>query len=246
MDSFLCNICGKSNAYSGERFEREQASCSHCGSNVRIRGLLHALSMELFGLPMPVPDFPHVKSLRGLGMSDSNPYAGTLSEKFDYRNTYFDREPRFDIVNPDPHEFGSLDFLISSEVFEHVLPPVETAFANALKLLKESGVLVFTVPYSVEATSLEHYPDLHEFGFAQVGQKLVMVNRTADGKLQVFEDPVFHVGCSGEAVEAREFNETALRELISRTGFTSYRIYSEDYPPFGIVRAESWSLPIAA
>lgn len=227
--------------------DRETASCASCGSNVRTRGLLYALSMELFGTGLILRDFPRIGSVRGLGISDSNDYAALLKQKFDYRNTFYDREPRFDVTQPDERDLGAYDFVTSSEVFEHVLPPAEAAFRNACELLKPCGVLVFTVPYSIEATMAEHYPDANQFGFASVGGELVLVNRTHEGRLQVFEKPVFHYGCSGRALEMREFNETELKRMLIESGFSnSVRVYGEDVPEFGIVHAETWSLPIAA
>ena len=62
---------------------------------------------------------------------------------------------------------------------------------------------------------------------------------------QFFDNLVFHGG-KGSTLEMREFTETSLKALLAGAGFTDIRIYAEDYPPFGIVRAESWSLPIAA
>jgi len=146
--SFVCNLCGVENAYAGETFEREKPSCRGCQSNVRTRGLMAALSIELFGMAMTLPDFPRVKSLRGLGTTDAPQYAKRLAEVFDYRNTYFDREPRFDL-SAVPEESGKYDFLISSDVFEHVRHPVDQAFRNAYQMLKPNGVLVFTVPYEI-------------------------------------------------------------------------------------------------
>ena len=178
MVEFTCNICGASNQCAKEQLTREASTCTACGSNVRTRSLMWLLSMELFGTALVLPDFPRIKSLRGIGMTDWNEYARRLGEKFDYRNTFYNREPKFDITNPPPEEFGRYDFLISSEIFEHVLPPRERAFENAHRLLKPNGVLILTVPYSLEASMLEHYPEIHEFGFAQVGGAMVLVNRT--------------------------------------------------------------------
>ena len=206
MIDFLCNICGAQNRCDPVALTREAVSCITCRSNVRERGLVHALSMELFGLPMTLPEFPHVKSLRGLGTSDSNLYAARVAEKLDYRNTFYDREPRFDLACPPPQDLGGYDFLLSSDVLEHVAPPVEAALANACRILKPDGVLIFTVPYSIEAARSEHYPDLHQFGFAEVGGKLVLVNRTPSGEMQVFEDPVFHRSAAGDSLEMREFS----------------------------------------
>jgi hypothetical protein len=212
---------------------------------VRTRGLLRALSEELFGASVPLDFFPCVKSLRGLGISDSESYAPALREKFDYSNTQFHRAPKFDIGDPDAGESGAYDFLISSEVFEHVVPPVGAAFRNAWRLLKPNGVMIFTAPYSLEATTAEHFPELHEHTVAQLGEQMVLVNRTREGQVQVFENLVFHGG-PGATLEMRKFSEAGLRNLFTAAGFQSVRIFGEDYAPFGIVRNENCSLPLAA
>jgi SAM-dependent methyltransferase len=243
---FICNLCGARNRAETAALTREASTCSACGSSVRTRGLMLALSLELFGVKMTVPEFPRVKSLRGLGASDENQYASQLSQKFDYRNTFYDREPRFDLANPDEHEFGAYDFILSSEVFEHVLPPVERAFESASRLLKPNGVLIMTVPYSLEASMREHYPDLHEFGFATVAGQQVLVNRNRVGEIQVFEKPVFHRSRDESSLEAREFSEHDLLALLRGAGFRDVKIYSESFPEFGIVNSENCSLPIAA
>jgi hypothetical protein len=211
-----------------------------------MRGLLRALSLELFGMNLTLPEFPRVKSLRALGTSDGGQYADALAAKLDYRNTFYDREPRFDIAHPDPAEIGRYDILISSEVFEHVTPPVSTAFEAAFRLLKPTGLLLLTVPYSFEAATAEHFPELHEFGLARVGDRMVVVNRTRDGRTQVFENPIFHISFGSPALEMREFSEKDLHQMLAAAGFTDVRIYSEEYAPYGIVHAEACSLPIAA
>jgi SAM-dependent methyltransferase len=243
---FVCNVCGHPNQSEAVRLDRETPSCSSCASNVRTRGLIHALSMEIFGTSLALPDFPRVKSLRGLGTSDSSQYADRLAAKLDYRNTFHNREPRFDVADPGPEHTGQYDFLISSEVLEHVVPPALGAFENVYRTLKPHGVLVFTVPYSLELTMAEHFPELHEFGLTQLGGRVHLVNRSLDGKVQVFDNLVFHRDGSGASLEMREFNESGLKELLTGAGFQSVRVYTEDYAAFGIVNSESWSLPIVA
>jgi SAM-dependent methyltransferase len=211
-----------------------------------VRGLINALSTELFGVGLALTDFPRIKSMRGLGVSDSNLYALTLGNRFDYRNTFFDREPRFDVTEVDEADFGKYDFIVSSEVFEHVLPPVEKAFRNCRNLLGDTGILVFTMPYSIEPESLEHYPELHRFGFAEVAGETVLVNRTQTGAWQVFERPVFHRGITGDSLEAREMNEDALKLTLVAAGFDEVLIYPATCPQFGIVQTETWSLPVVA
>jgi SAM-dependent methyltransferase len=208
--------------------------------------MLRALSLELFGVALTLDDFPRLKSLRGLGTSDPGQYADRLAQKLDYRNTFYHRPPRFDLIDPPEHELGKYDFIVSSEVFEHVSPPVQQAFCSALRLLKPAGVLVFTVPYSIEASMKEHYPEIHEFGFVRLGERVALVNRTRTGQIQVFDNPVFHIGWGGDALEMREFTEGSLHEMLTASGFQSVKTYTEDDPSFGIVHAEKWSLPIAA
>ncbi len=244
VPEFVCNLCGVKNTWPGGPFEREAAGCGTCGSTLRLRALLGALSLELFGTRLALPGFPRVKSLRGLGTSDSNQYAQRLAEVFDYRNTFYDREPRFDL-GQSPGESGVYDFLLSSDVFEHVAPPLEQAFRNVAGLLKPGGVLVFTVPYEIEE-SAEHFPGLHEYGLAEVGGRTVLVNRTRTGAIQVSEDLVFHRNGAGESLEMRVFSERTLRDALAAAGFQNVKIHSEVYRPFGIVPAESWSLPVAA
>ena len=113
MIEFTCNVCGSRNALS--EFAAEPASCA-CGSNVRTRALIHLLSMELFGHSLILADFPRLKSVRGLGMSDKGCYASILQEKFDYRNTFYDREPQFDFSKPHINLSGTLDFILSAVV----------------------------------------------------------------------------------------------------------------------------------
>src|SRR5262252_566293 len=113
MVSFICNICGAANQ--AQEFHTEPASCA-CGSNVRVRALIHLLSMELFGKTLILAGFPKLKAIRGLGMTDKECYAKLLAEKFDYVNTYYDREPRLDIRERHPDQSGAYDFIISADV----------------------------------------------------------------------------------------------------------------------------------
>ena len=243
---FICNLCGEPNSCDRSEFTREAHNCAVCRSSVRTRSIVHALSMELFGLSLVLPDFPQVRSLRGVGTSDWIGYADRLAQKFDYRNTFFESAPKLDLAHPPEAECGTYDFLISSEVFEHVLPPAANAFNGSARLLKPNGVLVLTVPYSLEPSSLEHYPDLHEFGLAHVGKDVVLVNRTKSGEMQVFENVVFHLAERGNALELRELTECDVRRHLAEAGFAHVQIQTEDYPPFGIFHSETWSLPIIA
>ncbi|MGC9971439.1 MAG: methyltransferase domain-containing protein [Bryobacteraceae bacterium] len=245
MMCFTCNVCSQSEECSEELFEREGGTCSGCGSTVRFRALMHLLSVELFGLDLELEQFPHLKSIRGSGLSDWEGYADVLAEKFDYTNTFLNQEPRFDISMASPARYGQYDFIISAEVFEHVEPPVERVFREACQLLKPHGVLILTVPYSLEATTREHFPELHDYTLAELNGSAILVNRTREGKLEVFDHLVFHGG-PDSMLEMRLFSDTSLKEMLFAAGFREVEICSHSHPAYGIVFRERWGLPVVA
>src|SRR4051794_27475061 len=106
MISFVCNICGQQSTVPS--IEHEPSSCTRtgCRSNVRLRALIHMLSTELFGAGYLLPDLPPMPAIKGLGLSDQESYATRLAKKFDYTNTFFDREPRLDITESHPDRYG--------------------------------------------------------------------------------------------------------------------------------------------
>src|ERR1017187_5534809 len=112
MTDFICNVCGSRNHVA--EFAAEPASCA-CGSIVRTRALIHLLSMELFGRNLILADFARLKSVCALGLADKVCYAAVLQEKFDYRNTYYDREPRFAFSQPHGALAGPLDLVLSAD-----------------------------------------------------------------------------------------------------------------------------------
>ena len=244
MPEFICNVCGSRNQIAEAEFATEPASCA-CGSNVRTRALIHLLSMELFGRSLILADFPRLKSIRALGMSDKPCYASMLQEKFDYQNTFYDREPRLDFSKPHIDLYGTLDFVVSADVLEHVAPPVEATLTEVHRLLKPHGFLVATVPCSAGEVLREHYPDLHEYRVLPLGGAPVLVNRRRDGHLEVTGDLVFHGG-AGATLEMRQFSAAALHQKLLATGFTDVRLFNENVPEFGILFDHDVSQPLIA
>ena len=78
---FECNICGKHCLVAAAELQREIASCKACGSTPRARAIIRALSLELFGQNLVLPDFPVSRGISGLGMTDWEGYAVRLAEK---------------------------------------------------------------------------------------------------------------------------------------------------------------------
>ncbi len=149
------------------------------------------------------------------------------------------------MTKPDPREVGRYDFILSSEVMEHVPPPVERPFDTLSQMLKPDGFLIMTTPYTLDGLTAEHFPSLHEYSLAAPGGKTVLVNRRRDGAIEVFENLVFHGG-HGSTLEVRLFTEPSLRMTLAEAGFREVHFAAENWPEFGVEHSETWSLPIAA
>jgi SAM-dependent methyltransferase len=210
MLSFRCNLCGTTNRAALCALERETPSCRGCGSTVRFRSIVHLLTQALFGRSMVLADMTPRQDIVGIGLSDADAYANPLASKLGYTNTFFHTEPRLDIANAPSDLTGRYDFIIASDVFEHVVPPVSRAFANARRMLRPGGVFVFSVPYGLDGGTVEHFPDLADFRVAEENGRWTLHNRATDGREQVYTDLVFHGG-PGTTLEMRLFSLPALQ-----------------------------------
>ncbi|HEV2773118.1 MAG TPA: methyltransferase domain-containing protein [Thermoleophilaceae bacterium] len=202
------------------------------------------LSTALFGESLKIDDFPYRPDLNGLGLSDSPVYAKRLVTKLPgYRNTSYHDNPRLDITDPPAELDGTLDFLISSEVFEHVAPPAQGAFDNAFRLLRPGGVLVLTVPYVLEGETLERFPHLNRHEVSEFEGRPILINRTREGSWEVFDDLIFHGG-EGATLEMRRFARESVLRHMAEAGFTDVVECSASCARFGVLWDVDWSLPI--
>ena len=200
--------------------------------------------MELFGTSLALPDFPDRPDIKGIGLSDWHGYAARLASKLGYQNTYYDTEPRLDIASVDSFVEGSCHFVIASDVFEHVAPPVSQAFRNLRRLLRQDGVAIFTVPYGKTGRTIEHFPDLHDYAIVEMNGRLVLRNVTKAGVLQIFDTVTFHGG-PGSTLEMREFSEASLIEELHEAGFSTVQTYPARHLEHGIYWPEDWGLAMA-
>ncbi len=129
------------------------------------------------------------RDLAGLGLSDASCYATPLARVFDYENTWFHTEPRVDITRIDPARRGRYDFVVASDVFEHVAPPVARAFDNALAAAQAGSVFVLTVQPA--------HREEHDEGSSPTAPPI--------GRTQTYGDLVFHGG-PGTTLEMRLFS----------------------------------------
>lgn len=243
---FTCNICGAENVgVTPDAMARDAVSCRRCGSSVRLRSVVHLLSLALFGRSLALPAWSVRRDLRGGGLSDWEGYANRLSEKLDYTNTFFHTAPFLDICDPAPGYRGAWDFLISSDVFEHVPPPAQRAFDGAHAVLRPGGHLILTVPFLNEPQTREHYPSLHDFAVVPHKGSWLLVNKTVEGQFEVFDDLVFHGG-PGQTVEMRVFCRDAIVRSLEAAGFRDIRVLEEDHPEFGVLLGPPFSRPIHA
>jgi SAM-dependent methyltransferase len=243
--NFQCNLCGAHNSAALAQLSREAPSCSACRSNVRFRALVRLIVRELLGRDLALPEMPKRRDIAGLGLSDRAAYALSLADKFSYENTWYHAAPRLDIANVSPERFGRYDFLIASDVFEHVVPPVTRAFDNARKLLKPGGKFFFTAPFTLEPDTVEHFPDLHDWTMAECDGTWRLTNTTVAGQRQTFNDLIFHGG-PGSTLEMRLFSRAGLEREFARAGFARVRIAAEPYLPFGIHWPKPFSVPMVA
>jgi SAM-dependent methyltransferase len=244
---FTCNVCGtKVTGCLLENIDREIQSCPQCHSTVRFRSIVHILSMALYQRSIPLPGFPKNLNLIGLGLSDWPGYAEPLARKFNYTNTYFHQPPHLDISMPVSDRAATCNFVIATEVFEHVSPPVSRAFTSAYNLLKPGGHLILTVPFTYNNPStVEHFPDLHDYRIIQFNEEYVLVNRKRDGRYALHENLIFHGG-PGTTLEMRLFCWADLEQHLTDAGFTNVQIFGDDVPEWGILHKHPGSLPILA
>jgi SAM-dependent methyltransferase len=241
MFEFHCNICGAFNRV--EQLPSEPATCG-CGSNMRSRALIYLLSIEIFGRNLALHEFPRLKSIRGLGISDQPCYALRLAERFHYTNTFYDAEPLFDATTEHPELAGLHDFVLAADVIEHIAPPIGRALQEVHRILKPHGFFGITV-YCNPQGATEHFPDLHEYRIVPLGGSPVLINRRRDGVLEIREDLIFHGG-SGATLEMREFSLSELKQNLLASGFHDVHFLTDNVPELGIYFDHDFSQPLIA
>lgn len=211
---------------------RERSVGLHTGTFQRPRSLVYAL-LDALDLH-PILSFNEIDHrIRGIGLSDTHFIETQLSQYFDYTNTFLHKQPILDITEQN-QKFSELDFILSSDVFEHIPPPVERAFSSSYAMLKPGGVCVLTVPYRPgDQQTIEHFPSLHKWKIknSRTGPYIKNVNR--NGNIEIFENLIFHGG-DGLTLEMRLFSERDIIRLAKEAGFREVTVLREAFPLIGI------------
>jgi len=234
-----CNITG--NYFQlGDKEKHRELGCKF-GYNNRFRAVCYVLTKMLFNDVIIMYELDIDKTIRGIGMSDSG-WATICEQKFDYTNTYYHKAPFLDIYNEDHvNNYKLLDFIISSDVFEHInpFPGIQIAFNNLYNMLKKGGFIVFSVPYNNIGEHIEHYPNLYDYTIKLENNKYILYNTTIDGKSETFNHLCFHGG-PGNTLEMRVFSKKSIIAYLENSGFTDITFHNitEDMNKYGIF----WSI----
>lgn len=225
--SYLCNITGKIFSLDNVFVHRE--GCMAFGYNSRFRAICYIFTKLFYGKCKILSDLETNKDIKGIGMSDAG-WASLLADKFQYTNTFYHTEPYLDIYN-ETHvqKYKDLNFIISSDVFEHInpYPGLQYAFDNLYKMLKKDGVLIFSVPYT-HCEHKEHYPNLYEYKIEQDNNgNYILHNKTIDGQIERFDNLCFHGG-PGNVLEMRLFSKSSIIEYLTQSGFSEITFHEID------------------
>ena len=193
MNSFVCNITG--NLFDLNDNEKHRELAVRFGFNSRFRAVCYVFCKLFYGECKIISSLETNKDLKGIGMSDSN-WACIFEQKFNYVNTFYHTSPYLDIYNNEHvKNYYELDFICSSDVFEHIdpFPSIQHAFNNLHKMLKCGGFLIFSVPYT-NCDHKEHFPNLYNYKIANENDKYILHNITIDNKIETFDNLCFHGG----------------------------------------------------
>ena len=243
---YACNICGRNNAVSLCTLPRDERTCLGCGSTLRQRSLISALSRKLFdGKSINLDAWTNIPTIRFKGISDADLISNALSQKLDYQNTFYHQAPFLDITAPGAADLSSCDVLICSDVLEHVSPPVQRAFDGMRKVIRPDGFLLLTVPCNASNRTTEHFPNLNDYRIHEHDGRRSLINRTKDGETEQFDNLIFHGG-PGETLELRHFALHDLEQHLLEAGFSTIEVFAQPDFEHGVYWQNAYSVPIIA
>lgn len=234
----MCPICGGGYSLPINFNSREGKLCPECGASGRSSAIVYYTCQIAYENTKPLAEQPKRKDFRVIGLSDGAVYANVFATRFDYTNTFYHKDPKLDIRNPNSKYLGSSNLVICSEVFEHVVGETQDAFRGAFSLLKPGGHLIFTVPFVNKGESKEHYPGLLNYSTRQLSDGSWVVDlEYSNGVKRTDHNPRFHGG-PGLTLEVRLFNRDRILAELQEAGFVDIQVHDDNLPEHGI----SWSV----
>lgn len=217
-----CVICG---ALLPRRFSqsrgtvREASQCVECGGTWRARAVTLALISSLGYSPKPLSRIRADWSRVGVGVSDDFVIAGRFGQVWTYTNTFYDDFPHLDVRDVPSRLFERNEFIVCSDVLEHVDPPLEDALLGLRRMLKPNGFVVISVPMNGTAESDEYYPGLVDWELVWKQGSPELHWRDSFGTKHVDSSPEMHGG-RGQTIAFRSFGHRSLSDLFTAAGFS--------------------------
>jgi len=231
---YCCNITGKK--FDLHENEKNRELAIRFGYNSRFRAISYVFTKLFYGECKILCNLEDNKNIKGIGMSDSG-WATIFEKKFNYINTFYHTSPYLDIYNEEHvKNYNNLDFIISSDVFEHIdpFPSLQKAFDNLYKMLNNGGYIIFSVPFT-NGEHKEHFPNLYKYKIEKNNDEYVLYNTTIDNKTEIFNNLCFHGG-PGNVLEMRVFSKKSIISFLVKSGFIDITFYeiNKDMNKYGI------------
>jgi SAM-dependent methyltransferase len=169
-------------------------------------------------------------SRSGIGIGDDWRLARLLHQHFAYTNSHLDRFPVLDLCQIPDHTRSSVEFVVCSDVLEHVRPPLSEALNGLYSLVKPGGFAVVTVPLHSTQDEAELYKDLVSYEFANK----TLLWKDSMGHDHADSNPTLHEG-EGLVLVFRTFSHRSIVSCLLQAGFASVSS-PETLPPISGVQ----------
>lgn len=210
---FTCVVCGRMSR--ADSPGRESMQCHRCGATWRARAMVLGVLQSLGYSNTALKDAREDLSIRGLGTSDDIKIVKQLVNKFDYVNTYYHKGPKLDLTNVDPQWRECAQFVICSDVLEHVPPPTHSALEGLFSVVASGGAAIISIPYTTADATIEFYPELERYEVE--GNQVVW--HDSNGVRHIDDSPEFHGG-AGQTLAFRVWSLAKFEEALLRVGFS--------------------------
>ena len=196
--------------------DSEATVCDECGLTWRATACLIAVLDGLGYSGSAIgKDIATDLSRVGIGIGDDWRLARCLYQIFRYTNTQLYSYPNLDLLNIPKAARGQFEFVVCSDVLEHVHPPASRAVNGLFELLKPGGFAVVTVPLTHESAAAEFYPNLQTYE----EKDGIVTWLDIEGVKRVDDNPEFHGG-EGLVLAFRIFSADGLIATLKDAGFT--------------------------